>query len=357
MTQSLRMDRRALLTRLAKTTGALIALPLGLKSALAQQPPASFVGTTAGQAREVDGVAVRWCPPGRFLMGSPENEPGRRADERQVQVTISTGFWMAAYEVTQSQWRRIVGAFPDRPPSAEFGEGDTFPMYWVNYAEAETFCRRLTERAQKSSGLPAGWTFALPTEAQWEYACRAGTTTASSFGDSLSRAHANITDPPPSGARFGAGLGRVDAGRNLSRQSLGPVRHARQHLRVVPRLVSRAAAGRHRSGDDDERRTRTAMVPTLASGAAAPGMTPPCTAVRPCGCATNPNGARITSAFASPSSGRHDVARRLRRCAARQRHGHHGARSRPRLLPSRRDDGVSDRPLPDDGRDLSHAAG
>ena len=209
MTQSPRIGRRALLTRLAKSTGALIALPFGLKSALAQQPPGPFVGTTAGQAREVDGVAVRWCPPGQFLMGSPENEPGRRADERQVQVTISTGFWMAAYEVTQSQWRRIVGAFPDRPPSAEFGEGDTFPMYWVNYAEAETFCRRLTERAQKSSGLPAGWVFALPTEAQWEYACRAGTTTASSFGDNLSRAQANMTDPPPSGARFGAGLGRA----------------------------------------------------------------------------------------------------------------------------------------------------
>ena len=126
MTQSLRMGRRALLTGLAKTTGALIAWPLDLTSVLAQQP-ASFVGTTAGQAREVDGVSLRWCPPGRFLMGSPENEPGHRADERQVQVTISTGFWMAAHEVTQAQWRRIVGAFPDRPPSAEFGEGDDLP--------------------------------------------------------------------------------------------------------------------------------------------------------------------------------------------------------------------------------------
>jgi formylglycine-generating enzyme required for sulfatase activity len=125
-------------------------------------------------------------------MGSPSTEPGHRPDEAQVRVTLSRGFWMAKYETTQAQWTRIAGAFPDQPPTAQFGIGDDVPMYWVNYMEAETFCARLTERAHASGALPRTWTFRLPTEAQWEYGCRAGTTTASAFGDDLQPSQANI---------------------------------------------------------------------------------------------------------------------------------------------------------------------
>jgi formylglycine-generating enzyme required for sulfatase activity len=122
-------------------------------------------------------------------MGSPPSEPERRPDEAQVTVTLTKGFWMAKYEVTQGQWKKVVGAFPDKQPA---GEGDDFPVVSVNYAEAEQFCQKLTALAHKSGELPPNWEFRLPTEAQWEYACRAGTSTATSFGDRLSSKQANF---------------------------------------------------------------------------------------------------------------------------------------------------------------------
>src|SRR5439155_11550609 len=103
----------------------------------------------------------------------------------------------------QGQWNRVVGAFP-RPQPA--GEGDDFPVVWINYAEAEGFCQTLTERSHAAGELPAGWEFRLPTEAQWEYACRAGTTTATSFGDKLSSKQANFQGEPYNGAEAGPSL-------------------------------------------------------------------------------------------------------------------------------------------------------
>ena len=70
-------------------------------------------------------------------MGSPPDEPGRRADEEQVDVTLTRGFWMAKYEVTQGQWMRVMGRAPGPPPTAEFGLGDDVPVYWVNFLAAE----------------------------------------------------------------------------------------------------------------------------------------------------------------------------------------------------------------------------
>lgn len=126
------------------------------------------------------------------MMGSPTSEPGRRADEAQVAVTLTRGFWMATFETTQAEWRRVAGAFPAEPPTAEFGLGDDFPVYWVNYDEAGQFAARLADRARRAGVLPEGWAVRLPTEAQWEYACRAGTTTAFSFGEALTAAQANF---------------------------------------------------------------------------------------------------------------------------------------------------------------------
>jgi formylglycine-generating enzyme len=167
---------------------------------------AEFAGSKPGEPREVAGTKLCWCPPGHFRMGSPPNELERRPDETQVEVTLTKGFWMGKYEVTQGEWKRVVGEFPHTQPR---GEGDDFPVVEVNYGDAETFCRKLTERARKRGDLPTGWEFRLPTEAQWEYACRAGTTTATSFGDQLSNKQANFQGKPYNGATNGPSLNRA----------------------------------------------------------------------------------------------------------------------------------------------------
>lgn len=150
-----------------------------------------FSGTKAGDGRQVSGVMLRWCPSGSFTMGSPPDEPGRRADEAQVEVTLTRGFWIGTCEVTQGEWKRVIGKLPGKLTAAG-GEGDDLPVYNVNYADAEAFCQRLTELSHLSGDLPASWEFRLPTEAQWEYACRAGTRTATSFGETLSKMEANF---------------------------------------------------------------------------------------------------------------------------------------------------------------------
>lgn len=154
----------------------------------------AFRGARPGDERVVDGVAFCWCPAGRFIMGSPPTELGRRADEAQVEVTLTRGFWTAKHETTQGEWTRIVGAFPDQPPTPRFGEGGDVPVYWINFFEAERFCVALGDRARRAGELPTGWEIRLPTEAQWEYACRAGTRTAMSYGDAPDHAKANFAD-------------------------------------------------------------------------------------------------------------------------------------------------------------------
>jgi sulfatase modifying factor 1 len=169
-----------------------------------------FAGVKPGEEREVGGIRLCWCPPGNFQMGSPRAEMDRRPDEEQVEVTLTKGFWTGKYEVTRGQWKRVMGKFPG-DTTVLAGEGDQFPVYWVTFDDAEAFCRRLTELAHTSDDLPAEWEFRIPTEAQWEYACRAGSKTATSFGDTLSRKQANFA-----GAPYGMGEG-PDAGPSLKR--------------------------------------------------------------------------------------------------------------------------------------------
>lgn len=153
-----------------------------------------FEGSKAGDEREILRVKFCWAPPGKFQMGSPPSEPERRADEGPVMVTLSHGFWVGKYETTQGQWSALMESFARKP---DRGVGDDFPVYWVNYVEAAEFCRRLTTRARTSGSLPKNWEIRLPTEAQWEYACRAGTAAATSFGDRLSAEQANVGAPYP----------------------------------------------------------------------------------------------------------------------------------------------------------------
>jgi formylglycine-generating enzyme required for sulfatase activity len=166
----------------------------------------SFDGNRPGAELSILGIKLCWCPAGRFTMGSPPSEVERRPDEAQVEVTLSKGFWVGKYEVTQGDWNRIVGEFPGKLTA---GAGGDFPVYDITFAQAEEFCRELTEQAHAAKTLPNGWEFRLPTEAQWEYACRAGTTTACAFGDKLSSKQANFQGKPYNGAEAGPSLKRT----------------------------------------------------------------------------------------------------------------------------------------------------
>lgn len=170
--------------------------------------PASFLGTKAGEEITVGGIKLCWCPAGKFVMGSPSDEPERRPDEEQVEVTLTKGFWMAKFEATQGQWKRVLGELPG-PLTDQLPAEDEFPVGNVDFAEAEAFCRKLTEACHQSGELPKVWEFRLPTEAQWEYACRAGTRTATSFGDKLSSKQANFKGKPYNGAEPGPSLGHA----------------------------------------------------------------------------------------------------------------------------------------------------
>ncbi len=96
-----------------------------------------------------------WCPPGAFIMGSPENEEGRNPNEIEHRVTLTDGFWMSRTEVTQAQWTSVMGSNPSTVP------GEDLPVTNVSWNDCQLFCEK--------SGLK------LSSEAQWEYACRAGT--------------------------------------------------------------------------------------------------------------------------------------------------------------------------------------
>jgi formylglycine-generating enzyme required for sulfatase activity len=110
--------------------------------------PDGFDGTRAGEEKTIAGLKLCWCPPGRFTMGSPRGEPERRPGEDQVEVTLTRGFWAGKYEVTQGDWKRFEGKLPG-PVTAQLPEGDDYPVGNVNIAEAEAFCRSLTELARK----------------------------------------------------------------------------------------------------------------------------------------------------------------------------------------------------------------
>jgi formylglycine-generating enzyme required for sulfatase activity len=197
---------------------AVLVISLGIVSCQPATPPANptrpivtttFDGTKSGDARTIAGIRLCWCPPGSFTMGCPRDEPERRPGDDQASVTLSRGFWMAKYEATQGEWKRIVGKLPGEL-TAELPAGDDYPVGNVNFAEAEAFCAQLTEQAHQSKELPADWEFRLPTEAQWEYACRAGTTTATSFGASLSSKQANFQGKPYNGGEQGPSLKKAN---------------------------------------------------------------------------------------------------------------------------------------------------
>lgn len=137
-------------------------------------------GAQAGEVRVFGGIEMVWCPPGEFLMGSPENEWGRQEDETQRHVVLTKGFWLAKTECTQAQWTSVMGTdlAMQMAKGNSYGElisaGATYPMYFVSWNDTLEYVVRMNTE----NPLPEGWKWTLPTEAQWEYACRAGTESA-----------------------------------------------------------------------------------------------------------------------------------------------------------------------------------
>ncbi|MEA3427924.1 MAG: formylglycine-generating enzyme family protein [Thermodesulfobacteriota bacterium] len=115
-----------------------------------------------------------YISPGTFMMGSPSNEQKRYSDERQHRVTLKKGFYMGATEVTQKQWKAVMGNNPSK------FKGDDLPVEQVSWNDCREFIRKLNRQE-------GGNKYRLPTEAEWEYACRAGSKTRFCFGASDSR--------------------------------------------------------------------------------------------------------------------------------------------------------------------------
>jgi formylglycine-generating enzyme required for sulfatase activity len=136
-------------------------------------------------------MEMLWVKPGAFEMGSPRTEVGLKLSNESIQtVTLTEGFWLGKHEVTQSQWEKVMGSNPSH------FKGANRPVGVVSWTDVTSFCDKLTALERKAGRLPAGMAYQLPTEAQWEYACRAGTKTAFSFGDSLTSDQANISGGP-----------------------------------------------------------------------------------------------------------------------------------------------------------------
>jgi formylglycine-generating enzyme required for sulfatase activity len=123
------------------------------------------------------GMKFVWIPPGSFVMGSPKDEPERGDGEQQHKVTLTKGFYLGVYTVTQDEWRAVLGTNPSR------FRGNNLPVESVSWDDCQEFIKRLRDKDKKP--------YRLPTEAEWEYACRAGTRTTFYFGATISTDQAN----------------------------------------------------------------------------------------------------------------------------------------------------------------------
>jgi len=129
-------------------------------------------------------VFVR-IPAGSFQMGSPNTERSRSSAEGPVHpVNIASDFYMGRTELTQRQWLAVMNSWPGTAPNSTLGLGDKYPAYYVSWNDCQNFITALNQHIANTGQGPA--TFRLPSEAEWEYACRAGTQTRFFFGDSLS---------------------------------------------------------------------------------------------------------------------------------------------------------------------------
>jgi formylglycine-generating enzyme required for sulfatase activity len=185
----------------------------GTNKRVVWEPDEAWLGRSLSQLRfRVSTTGCRpvagmvWIPPGRFTMGSPPKEADRREDEGpQTEVTLTKGFWLGKHEVTQREWLEVMGSNP-----SHFKGGPDLPVDTVSWDEATGYCKKLTERERVAKRLPEGYEYCLPTEAQWEYACRAGTKSATAYGERLSSSQANFDGRYPyNGGAKGPYLGKT----------------------------------------------------------------------------------------------------------------------------------------------------
>jgi uncharacterized protein (TIGR02996 family) len=123
------------------------------------------------------GMTFAWVWPGTFLMGSPAGEPERDEGETLHPVTLTRGFWMGTHPVTEQQWKDVTGSYSSSSPSGSNFKGKNMPTLEVSWDDCQAFAKALSKQEKRK--------YRLPTEAEWEYACRAGTTTPFYFGETL----------------------------------------------------------------------------------------------------------------------------------------------------------------------------
>jgi len=157
------------------------------KLALGQTPQTPLSNHNSGDRltlmlNQGEYAAFRWCPAGTFLMGSPVDENHRNTNEAQHQVTLSRGFWILETPVTQAMWESVMG---DNPSCYK---GARLPVENISWYDCLAYIQNLNDM---STAIP-GLRLLAPTEAEWEYACRAGTTSTYHFGNTISLHQANF---------------------------------------------------------------------------------------------------------------------------------------------------------------------
>ena len=133
-----------------------------------------------------------WVEPGTFTMGSPVTETVRQTDETEHNVTLTKGFYLGKYEVTQAQYKSVMkGNSNGLSANPSQNKGNLMPVEKVSWEDIQIFLHKLNSIENAAGRIPIGWKYMLPTEAQWEYACRAGTQSSYSWGDDFDSSKAN----------------------------------------------------------------------------------------------------------------------------------------------------------------------
>ena len=178
------------------------------------------VDVLTAKERLSDDVALRLVriPEGNFMMGSPNDEGDRRSEEGPQHLVKLQEFWIGKYPVTQAEWA-VVAGFPkidrDLNPAPSNFKGDRLPVEQISWYEAKEFCDRLSAYTKRQ--------YRLPTEAEWEYACRAGTTTPFHFGETITTELANYQGTDDENLGWSGSYGKGPKGEY--RKKITPVDH------------------------------------------------------------------------------------------------------------------------------------